>query len=115
MAIMWCVHWGTQILYFIGGGGGADPDDIFVSFMLDFKNYFMKIMSKSPVDILLQYRKNEKLNEKMEIYIFLKFYCFLKPQPISVDDLCCKTVHSTVYKRSVFLKFRIGGCSLPPP
>jgi hypothetical protein len=42
--------------------------------MLDFKNYVMKIMSKSPNRHLVRLQGKLKLTKKVYIYIFLSFY-----------------------------------------
>jgi hypothetical protein len=55
--------------------------------MLEFRNYFMKIMSKSAGPHLIATQGKLK-TEREKIYIFLNFYCFSTPQPISVGDLC---------------------------
>jgi hypothetical protein len=61
--------------------------------MFDFKNYVMKIMSKSPRRHLVGLQGKLKLTEEEKIYVFLSVYLYFSifqctsHRPISVADL----------------------------
>jgi hypothetical protein len=66
------------------GGGGVDPMATYK--LLDFKNYVMKIISKSP-----SRRLGKIKTEKVEMYIVVRYYFFqhskVLVQAIATADL----------------------------